>query len=161
MGFRSSYWKTRLALTGPDSIETLTAMQGYFRGGAKWVQGVYHAADGRKCLVGAADHLRASSVDTAKFWLEKSIAEKTGGAITRIESFNDSRRSYSEIAEVIARAKQLALEHRRAQQAPARPPALTYQPEDDQRPVVEVSMDDLERVAVLSRPQRKPSNFHD
>ena len=35
MGIRSSYWKTRLALTGPESAETLTAMEGYFRGGAK------------------------------------------------------------------------------------------------------------------------------
>ena len=42
MGIRSSYWKTRLALTGPDSAETLTAMEGYFRGGAKWIQGIYH-----------------------------------------------------------------------------------------------------------------------
>lgn len=159
MGFRSSYWKTRLALTGPQSVETLTAMQGYFRGGAKWIQGVYHAADGRKCLVGAADHLRASSVDSAKFFLELAITEKTGGTVTRIESFNDSRRSYSEIAEVVAQARQLAVEYH-AQQAPARP-ALTYQPEEDQRPVIEVTTADLERVALLSRRRRKPSNHHD
>ena len=41
MGIRSSYWKTRLALTGRESVETLTAMEGYFQGGAKWTQGVY------------------------------------------------------------------------------------------------------------------------
>jgi hypothetical protein len=157
MGFRSSYWKTRLALTGPQSVETLTAMQGFFRGGAYWTQGDYHRSNGQKCLVGAADHVRASSVDTAKFWLEQAIAEKTGGG--GIEGFNDSRRSYSEIAEVVARARQLAVEYH-AQQAPARP-ALTYQPEEDQRPVVEVTMADLERVALLSRRQRKPSNHHD
>ena len=158
MGFRSSYWKTRLALTGPESVETLRAMQGYFRGGAKWIQGVYHAADGQKCLVGAADHLRASSVDNAKFWLEQAISEKLGRR-SSIESFNDSRRSYREIAEVVARARQLAVEYH-AQQAPTRQ-ALTYQPEEDQSPVIEVTVADLERVALLSRRQRKPSNQHD
>ena len=159
MGIRSSYWRTRLALTGRDSVETLTAMEGFFQGGGNWTQGVYHRSNGQKCLVGAADHLRASSVDAAKFWLERAIAEKTGGTVTRIENFNDFRRSYGEIAEVLARARQLAAAHN-AQQAPARP-ALTYQPEDEQRPVVKVTMADLERVAVLSRPQRKPSNHHD
>jgi hypothetical protein len=159
MGIRSSYWKTRLALTSPESVETLTAIEGFFQGGRRWTQGVYHASNGQKCLVGAADHLRASSVDTAKFWLERAIAEKTGGAVTRIENFNDSRRSFSEIAEVINRAKQLALQYH-GRQAPARP-ALTYQPDDDQGPVIEVTEADMERVALLSRRQRKPSNFHD
>ena len=158
MGIRSSYWKTRLALTGPESVETLTAMQGFFRGGAGWTQGVYHRSNGQKCLVGAADHLRASSVDNAKFWLAQAISEKLGRR-SGIESFNDSRRSYSEIAEVVARAKQLAVEYH-AQRAPARQ-ALTYQPEEDQRPVIEVTMADLERVALLSKRQRKPSNDHD
>jgi hypothetical protein len=157
MGFRSSYWKTRLALTGPQSVETLTAMQGFFRGGANWTQGDYHRPNGQKCLVGAADHLRASSVDTTKFWLEQAISEKTG--VRSIEGFNDSRRSYSEIAEVLTRAQQLAAAHH-AQQAPTRQ-ALTYQPEEDQRPVIEVTMADLERVALLSKRQRKPSNNHD
>ena len=64
MGIRSSYWRTRLALTGRDSVETLTAMEGFFQGGANWTQGVYHRSNGQKCLVGAADHLRASSVDS-------------------------------------------------------------------------------------------------
>jgi hypothetical protein len=158
MGIRSSYWKTRLALTGRDSVETLTAMEGFFQGGANWTQGVYHRSNGQKCLVGAADHLRASSVDNAKFWLEQAIIEKTG-ELSGIEYFNDTRRSYSEIAEVVRRARQLALEYH-AQHAPARP-ALTYQSEEDQRPVIEVTMADLERVALLSRRQRKPSNFHD
>jgi hypothetical protein len=158
MGFRSSYWKTRLALTSRDSVETLSAMEGFFRGGAGWTQGVYHRSNGQKCLVGAADHLRASSVDTAKYWLEKAIAEKTHGTVTHIESFNDSRRSYSEIAEVIDRARQLALAHQ-ARPEPARP-ALTYQREEE-RPTVKLTMADLERVAVLSRRQRKPSNQHD
>ena len=95
----------------------------------------------------------------AKFLLEQAITEKTGGTVTRIESFNNSRRSYSEIAEVLARARELAAAHH-VQQAPARP-ALTYQPEEEQRPVVKLTMADLERVALLSKPLRKPSNHHD
>jgi hypothetical protein len=159
MSFRSSYWKTRLALTGRKSAETLTAMEGYFQGGKNWAQGVYHAPDGRKCLVGAADHLRASSVDTAKYWLERAIAEQTGGTITRIESFNDSRRSYREIAAIVSRAQELAA-HYAQQSPPSRGrPALTHQP--DERPVVEVTMSDLERVAVVTPRRQRPSNFHD
>jgi hypothetical protein len=158
MSFRSSYWKRRLALTGPESAETLSGMEGFFQAGQRWTQGVYHRSNGQKCLVGAADHLRASSVDNAKYWLEQAIIEKTGRR-SDIEIFNDSRRSYSEIAEVVKRARQLALEYH-AQQAPARR-ALTYQPEEDQRPVIEVTEADMERVAILSRRQKKPSNQHD
>jgi hypothetical protein len=155
MSFLSSYWKRRLALTASDSVETLSAMKGYFQGGRNWITGVYHAADGRKCLVGAADHLRASSVDSAKYWLERAIIEKTGGKITHIEAFNDSRRSYREIDEVLRRAEELALEHQQSR------PALAYQPQQDR--VIEVTEADIERVAVLSR-RRLPlnnSNNHD
>ena len=159
MGIRSSYWKTRLALTGPESVETLTAMEGFFRGGAKWIQGVYHAATGEN----------ASSAQPIICGRHPSIAPNSGwsGPLPKRQvapspaskTLTNSRRSYGEIAEVLARARQLAAAHD-AQQAPARP-ALTYQPEDEQRPVVKVTMADLERVALLSRPQRKPSNHHD
>jgi hypothetical protein len=161
MSFLSGYWKTRLALTGPESVETLDAMEGFFQGGANWTQGVYQRPNGQRCLVGAADHLRASSVDAAKFWLERAIAEETRGTVTRIESFNDSRRSYSEVAAVVRRAKELAAAHY-AQQSSRGRPALAYQP-DEERPVVKVTMADLERVALLSRPRRNPnnSNHHD
>jgi hypothetical protein len=156
MSFRSGYWKGRLALTSAESVETLEAVQGFFRGGRNWTQGVYHASNGQKCLVGAADHVRASPLDAAKYWLEQAIAEKTG--IRGIENFNDSRRSFGEIAEVLSRAKELALEHQ-ARQSPRRP-AVTHQPQPDR--VIEVTEADIERVALLSRRQRKvPSNFHD
>jgi hypothetical protein len=102
--------------------------------------------------------VRASPLDAAKYWLEQAIIEKTG-ELSGIEYFNDTRRSYSEIAEVVSRAKELALEHQ-AQQSPRRP-ALTYQPESE-RPTVTLTMADLERVALLSRRARKPpSNYHD
>jgi hypothetical protein len=164
MGFFKSYRNRMLTHASADSIAALNSIENYFDGGARWIKGAYHTKDG-KCVVGAANHVQQTErlkLANPKHWIRQAIAERQGSVspVFGIEGFNDTRASYSEIAEVMERAKQLALEHRRAQQAPARP-ALTYQPEDDQRPVVEVSMDDLERVAVLSRPQRKPSNNHD
>ncbi|HVB15428.1 MAG TPA: hypothetical protein VNF04_02740 [Stellaceae bacterium] len=149
MGIRDSYRKTMLGLTGPDSVAALNGMETYFSGGAKWTQGAYHRGDGTKCLVGAADHVqRAAGIKLAdpKYWIRRAIAERQGvvSPVLGIESFNDSRTSYDEIAQVLTRAKQLALEHK-AQQTPARP-ALTYHPEEDR--VVSVTLTDMERVAV-------------
>jgi hypothetical protein len=108
MGIFDAYRQKRRTLTAPESVATLSHMEGFFQGGANWKQGEYHAANGTKCLVGAADHVRVSSIDDAKHWLRQAIAEQTAGAITTIEGFNDSRQSFAEIAAVIDRAKQLA-----------------------------------------------------
>jgi hypothetical protein len=136
----------RLALTAAESVKSIGNMETLFNGGANWIQGAYHTADGH-CVVGAAQHVRRTSgdgLDDARYWLRQAIAEKTGGN-GHIESFNDSRESYSEIAEVMTRAKELALAHRQGQQAPPARPALAYQPEDDH--TVTLTLDDLERVA--------------
>lgn len=107
MPFFDSYRQRRLGLTGPESVATLDHMEDYFQGGDKWTQDVYTGPDNTKCLVGAANHVRVSRVDDAKHWLRLAIAEREP-TIHSIEQFNDTRRSYSEIEEVIARAKQLA-----------------------------------------------------
>ncbi len=52
--------------------------------------------------------MRISPVDDAKYWLRQAIAERAPDVAT-IEQFNDSRRSFDEIAAVIVRAKQLAV----------------------------------------------------
>jgi hypothetical protein len=71
-----------------------------------------------------------------------------------IEKFNDSRTSYSKIAAVIARAKELATANLRQQVPSPSPqiqqshPALTYRPEER---VVTLTLVDLERVAVKRR----------
>jgi hypothetical protein len=110
MGFFDNYSRRRLELTGSESVETLGHMQHYFQDGANWTQGMYANASGARCLVGAADHVRVSSLDDAKHWLRHAIAEVAPG-IGSIEGFNDTRRTYGEVAAVIERAKQLAAQN--------------------------------------------------
>ena len=86
-------------------------------------------------------------IEDARYWLQQAVAER---GFTSIESFNDSRASYSEIAEILARAKQLAAAiHNKGLRQPRktsrRRPALTYQPEER---VEVITMADMERVAV-------------
>lgn len=149
MSILKSYRERCISLTGPESIKTLTAMERFFRDGKNWTQGAYHRPDGTKCLVGAAQSVHVSPINNARYWLQQAVAER---GFTSIESFNDSRASYSEIAEILARAKQLAAAHTRQGPAPAAQnlsppprPALAYQPEER---VVFVTMADMERVAV-------------
>ena len=148
MGFLSKgYWQRRVSLTGPESIKTLEGMERFFRDGKNWTQGAYHRPDGTKCLVGAAQSVHVMPVEDARYWLLQAVAER---GFTSIESFNDSRASYSEIAEILARAKQLAAAHSQQGPAPAAQnlpprPALAYQPEER---VEVITMADMERVAV-------------
>jgi hypothetical protein len=107
MGYFANYSKRRLELTGSESAATLEHMQVYFQDGANWTQGMYENASGARCLVGAANHVRVSSIDDAKHWLRLAIAEVMPGA-ARIEEFNDGCRTYAEVGAVIERARQLA-----------------------------------------------------
>jgi len=108
MGMIESYRKRRAELTGPESVATLEHMQEYFKDGANWTQSSY-ANGAARCLVGAANHVRVSSIDDAKHWLRLAIAEVDPG-ITRIEDFNDTRSTFAEVGAVIERARQLAAE---------------------------------------------------
>jgi hypothetical protein len=107
MGYFANYSKRRRELTGRESAETLEHMQVYFQDGTNWTQGMYENASGARCLVGAANHVRVSPIDDAKHFLRMAIAEIAPG-VARIEDFNDTRRTYAEVAVVIERAKQLA-----------------------------------------------------
>ena len=106
MGIFKAYRQERARHSVPESVATLDYMEDYLRGGENWTQGVYRQGDAR-CLVGAAEYARVSTIDDAKHWLRLAIAERTGGAIATIEEFND-RQSFVEIAAVVDRAKQLA-----------------------------------------------------
>ena len=151
MGFFKNYRQRRLSLTGPESLATLAAIERFFQGGRNWTQGAYHRLNGDKCIVGAAQSMRVGAIDDARYWIRQAIVELHPGyrwlPVMQIEAFNDSH-SFAEVAEVIDRAKQLA---RAAQfSPPPQRPALTYQPEEA-RPVVELDLADLERVAVRRR----------
>jgi hypothetical protein len=109
MGIFSAARKRRVALTSRESVATLTSMQDFFGNGANWTQNVYATPDSAaRCLVAAANHVRVSSIDDAKHWLRQAIAEREP-AIRTIEEFNDTRRTFDEVAAVIARARKLAL----------------------------------------------------
>jgi len=118
MAFFDAYRQERAKLSTLESVETLSYMEEYFLDGKNWAQGVYQGAGNTKCLVGAAEHVRTSTIDDAKHWLRQAIAEHTGGAIATIEEFNDRQDSFEEVAAVINRAKQLAL----TTYSPAQPP---------------------------------------
>jgi hypothetical protein len=154
MGFLKNYWQRRVSLTGPESVATLTAIERFFQGGKNWTQGVYHAGDGRKCMVGAVQSTRAAPIEDARYWLRQAIAERHPYwlPVMEIERFNDTH-SFAEVAQVIERAKQLAMGAARQSSAPqilppSSRPALTHQPEQDQGRAVKVTIADLERVAV-------------
>jgi len=116
MSFFDDVRKARAVLTSTESVATLTYMEDFFHDGENWTQHTYHAANGTKCLVAAAEYVRLSPVDDAKYWLRQAINELEPGST--IEAFNDTRNSYEEIEAVIRRAKQLA----RQAQLPARRP---------------------------------------
>ena len=124
MGFFEKVRQARAALTAPESVATLDHMHDYFANGENWTKGVYSAANGARCLVGAADHVRVSAVDDAKYHLRQAIAEREPHLRT-IEQFNDTRDDFGEIAAVIRRAKELA---QAAQLSATRPAAALPAP---------------------------------
>jgi hypothetical protein len=151
MGFFKNYRQRRVSLTGPESIATLTAIERFFQGGRNWTQGAYHRMNGNKCLVGAAQSVRAAAIDDARYWLRQAIVELHPGfawlPVMQIEEFNDSH-SFAEVAAVIERAKELAAAARQSSAAEILPPshpALTYQPQER---VAIITVADMERVTV-------------
>jgi hypothetical protein len=107
MSLRDSYQQRRSRHTGRASLATLEHMEEFFAGGANWIPNAYSDAEGRRCLVGAANSVRVSSLDDAKVHLRQAIAEHEGRPMA-IEAFNDTRSHYGEIAPIIERAKELA-----------------------------------------------------
>jgi hypothetical protein len=155
---------SRVTVSVESVLETLSAMERFFQGGKRWGRGALHNPfNGNKCLVGAVSSVQASDGNTswvpadaiaaARYYIQRAV--RAGGSLGGIEMFNDSRSSFAEIAEVIARAKEMATADALPAPAPVaqifspRPlPALSYQPEER---VEIVTMADLERVAVRRR----------
>lgn len=149
MGFWNARRERRVALTIPESVGTLTYMDDFFAVDDNWVQNRY--SDGAaRCLVGAANHVRVSRLDEAKYWLRQAIAElEPNTKILSIERFNDKRgRSIDEIRAVVARAKELAL----AAQRPA--PVAEILP-----PVKWPQIEGLSSVPAVPAPQAAPVTY--
>jgi hypothetical protein len=98
-------------LTVPESVVTIDMITDFFQDGDMWVRDTYQAPNGARCLAAAASAVKVSHLDSAKFWLMKAINELEP-QMTRIEDFNDSRRSYDEVKGVLVRAREMALEAR-------------------------------------------------
>lgn len=163
-----------MSITAQSVIATIEAMERYFRGGHGWGRFALHnPVNRKKCIMGAVQSVRASNghsswvpsedVAAATYCIRYAIAEKKGCRVEAvvIENFNDTRLFFGQIAEVLTRAKQVAM-MRYARQLPPPSsvpqvplaqsrPALAYQPEEDH--TVRLTMNDLERVAVR-RPAR-------
>lgn len=107
MSLFDGYRQRRREISTRESVATLDHMKQFFGDGENWRQHIYQGDDGGRCLIAAADHVRVSSIDDAKHWLRRAIKEKTGQSLT-IEQFNDTRRSFAEIQEVLDRARELA-----------------------------------------------------
>jgi hypothetical protein len=107
MTFFDNVLQAKARLTVPESVGTINMIEDFFQDGAMWTRDTYLAPNGARCLAAAANAVKVSHLDCAKFWLLEAIKEREP-QLTRIEDFNDSRRSYDEVADVLIRARELA-----------------------------------------------------
>jgi hypothetical protein len=92
-----------------QSIIVLDLLSDLLHGGHYWVQNIYHDDNGRHCLVGGLERIRArrGRRDRAAEYLSQAIRDVCGRP-EKIIDFNDSRKSYAEIRAVILHARKLA-----------------------------------------------------
>lgn len=149
-------------VTVESVVQTIDAMERKFRGGYGWGRYMLHnPVNGKMCLMGAVGSVRATDgnrswvpaeeIAAATCCLRQAVRER---GFEQVENFNDSRLFYGQIADVMNRAKQLAMMwYARALPAPAPQiappaspyPALTYQPQER---VEVITLADMERVAL-------------
>jgi hypothetical protein len=102
-----------------NAVRLLDLLAEFFIDDARWTRGRYHDGDGRRCLVGALDHLRREHripSAAAVSFLEEAMPRRGIGLVY----FNDHRcRSVAELRSVIAKARDLALGEPARQQAAA------------------------------------------
>lgn len=138
-------------LAVPESIATLDLIDDFFHNGLNWTRDTYKAVNGARCLVGAANYVKVSAIDCAKHWLLQAIQE-CEPQLKTIEAFNDSRRSYEQVAAVIGRAKELA---RQAQLPAPLPVAALPAPATAKfQPPARVASSSVPAVRAASPPQR-------
>jgi len=109
-------------LVATQSMIVLEMIEAFFEGGARWARRTYRSADGKRCLLGAIEHVRGETglVDNraAEYLagainlrqLSKGLPPLGDTATVSIIGFNDAfRRSYVEVVEVLSAAKGLAM----------------------------------------------------
>jgi hypothetical protein len=107
MTFFDNVLRAKAQLTVPESVGTINMIEDFFQDGAMWTRDTYLAPNGARCLAAAANAVKVSHLDCAKYWVMEAINEREP-QLTRIEDFNDSRRSYDEVKAVLVRARELA-----------------------------------------------------
>ena len=120
--------RSRIDPTGRNSAAMIARVQKYFGpDGRKWVQRVGSTADGRRCLLGALGRIRGeirSGDDRVPEYLHRAIAQNeprlrdflpfvhhSRGPLRSediVVAFNDQAKSFTEVAAVLRRAKELA-----------------------------------------------------
>jgi hypothetical protein len=108
-------------LVATQSMIVLGMIESFFEGGVRWARRTYCTGDGKRCLLGAIEHVRGETG-----FVDNRAAEYLAGAINlrqlskglpllgdtatvTVIAFNDAfGRSYAEIVEVLSEAKTLA-----------------------------------------------------
>jgi hypothetical protein len=108
-------------LVATQSMIVLGMIESFFEGGVRWARRTYCTGDGKRCLLGAIEHVRGETG-----FVDNRAAEYLAGAINlrqlskglpllgdtatvTVIGFNDAfGRSYAEIVEVLSEAKTLA-----------------------------------------------------
>jgi hypothetical protein len=108
-------------LVATQSMIVLGMIESFFEGGVRWARRTYCTGDGKRCLLGAIEHVRGETG-----FVDNRAAEYLAGAINlrqlskglpllgdtatvTVIAFNDAfGRSYAEIVAVLSEAKTLA-----------------------------------------------------
>ena len=88
-----------------ETIAALDHLAALFEGGTRWIRNKECDGKGRFCLRGGTAHIAAG--DYARYYLKLAIRELAGPSMT-IPAYNDNAPSFSSIAYVISRARELA-----------------------------------------------------
>jgi hypothetical protein len=109
-------------LVATQSVIVLGMIEAFFEGGARWARRTYCTADGKRCLLGAIEHVRGETglVDNRATeylagainlrQLSKGLPPLGDTATVTVIGFNDAfRRSYAEVVEILSEAKNLAM----------------------------------------------------
>ena len=112
---------TGKTLVTTQSMIVLGMIESFFEGGARWARRTYCTSDGKRCLLGAIEHVSRETglVDNRaaeylaraiNLWqLSKGLPPLGDTATVTVIGFNDAfRRSYDELVEVLSEAKKLA-----------------------------------------------------
>jgi hypothetical protein len=97
-------------------VDMLDLLIEFFDDGERWIKGKLDDGAGNRCLVGAPHDIRDGA--PTRVYLLKAMQRSPKTGWTGLISFNDQRRDFGELREVILQARKLAVadigKHQRA-----------------------------------------------